>query len=178
MRAEEFAALLDELATLERSDAKVFGRTDEAADREFATSTVKPRQRSSANVSGDELVRLHALFDCSGLVTCGDFNFPDMPAQTSQGLLVAFEEADPIVIDASGVVLLMDHEDPDSDFVIARCAASGAAFLDALGSYLCVIRKKQQGQQVFLDAENQSTALAGGEEYRKFWRSKCALLLS
>lgn len=174
MRSEDFVQLLNKLAPRWREQAKTFGLSDEEADDIAMESSVRPRSPTPIDAGDDELLRLINRYDCSRLSVPGGISFRSEVLHDKQRAFVAAEEADPIIIRSDGKVVLLDHASPD--FVIAACAANGAAFLDALGILLDVPEGLQRGEHAWRRMTEQCTAAAGGEEYRKFWTTKCAFL--
>ncbi len=168
MTAEEFVRRLAK-AMPDRLALTAYGLEDD----EIATTQAvfrAQRRPSRAPAGASELARLVVEFDCSH-VEVGLVRFGARLERRPFGVIVAFCEAEPVVVAPDGRIVLHDHARPKSELM--RCAVDSEHFLDALGVFVDMTRDKAVWNGRFQEAVATCGRAAGGAEYDDFFRMLC-----
>lgn len=125
-------------------------------------------QPARARVS--ELEKLVLEYDCSTMEIFS-IRFCGKPLPHHLGMIVAFWEADPIVVLKSGEVVAFDHANPNNIF--APCAANSERFLDAMAWLVKVRARKAVWKGRGKEIVDACAEKAGGSVYQDFYRTLC-----
>ena len=131
-----------------------------------------PRQLSGS-VPGSELEKMILDYDCSKIEVSW-IRFLDKPVPHPHGIQVAYFEADMIIVSPTGTIVMYDHE--NADFVMAECAADSERFLDALITFLTILRNRSKWKGQYNAAVELCAEKAGGRNYAKFFNVLCGFL--
>lgn len=126
------------------------------------------------DVGGDEVSKMILKNDCSQLAI-GLLRFVVRPIEHSKGKIVAYCEADPVIVRWDGVIVMCDHAGGvDVDI---ECARDSEKFLDAIGKFAEIRKNKLQWKGRFDDAVEISAGLAGNINSRDFYKILCGFLV-
>ena len=170
MRNADFLAALQNVMP-SRAELEACGLGLDEIESVQATFRFIPRKPPSS-VSRSELERMILDHDCS-TVEVGLIRFLDRPREHRHGVLVAFCEADSIVVSPAGTVVMHNHANPDKTM---NCAANSERLLDALGVFLTIRREKAKWKGRGNAAAELCAEKAGGSNYLAFFRLLCGFL--
>jgi hypothetical protein len=169
VNADEFVTVVRRLAP----------SPDEAARRELASTEVAQLERRYAcaprpgraprdNVLEDLLNR----YDVSAL-EIGRVEFVSDPRPHWAGVVVAFFEADPVVVLLGGEVAVFEQARFGDRFL--DCAADAPRFLEALACFAEGLRARASWLNDLDAAARRCAELAGGERYEPFFVALCSV---
>lgn len=164
MNADEFVSTIQRCRPGERQAATHgLGAEDIAALQQRFTCPMRtPAREARADVLEDLLVR----YDCRHL-EIGRVRFVSAPRPHRAGTVVAFWEAEPLVVRPSGEVTVFEHE-PFGEELMA-CARDGARLLDALARFLQMFFERGDWLGRTDLAAQLCAELAGGPPYVDFF---------
>lgn len=171
MRAEQFLTCLRN-AMPSRSTLEEYGLDNDEIEEVQATFLGTARKPVSTNIR-DELVRLVLEFDCSK-VEVGLVRFLGEPQRHMKGMRVAYCEAESIVLNKDGVVVLCDDSGVGSNDI--QCASDSRRFLEGLCIFIEIRRNKSEWKGKVEDAAVRCARAAGGPQFAEFFRILCAFL--
>lgn len=172
MHSSDFLKVLHE-AMPAHAELEEYGLDPEEIDEVQASFRSAPSKSSiGVATAKSELERMILEYDCS-TVEVGLIRFLPAPHPCRQGVQIAYCEADPIIVDASGLVTMHDHGDPQKSI---ECAADSERFLDALSVFIALRREKSQWKGRVEEAAGLCAAKAGGSSYMPFFRLLCGYL--
>jgi hypothetical protein len=174
MRAEEFVQRL-QAAMPSRESLQEYGLTEDEIDDVQSTFIAVRRNAGQAKeaLSSSELERMFELFDCSR-IEIGLIRFYNLPTIHERGICFAECEADSLVLNHSGKIVLYEHDHGSDEGL--PCAVNASCFLDALAEFLSIRRDKQIWNARVLDAASKCAHAAGGTDYQKFYVLLCSFL--
>lgn len=159
----------------DRDELEDYGLDDEEIDAIQSTFSSRARvAKPSPEESASELERMILDNDCS-TVEIGLVRFLERPRPHSEGVAVAYCEANMIVVRADGSVSLYDHAAPAT--VAMECAASSEAFLDGLAAFVEIRANKSDWMGRPALAAQHCSAQAGGSAYMDFFATLCGFLV-
>lgn len=172
MKGKDFLTLLAR-AMPSMSELAQYGLDEEEAEEIQASFKSVERPSSGGGVSfSSELQTLVSENDLS-TVEVGLVTFPSHPEITDRGVVVAYFEADPLVVQRDGSVAMSDHARPD---VLRTCAASSEAFLEALARFVEIRSRKKDWNGRLAEAASICAEAAGGSDYKWFYSALCGFL--
>ena len=155
-----------------RAELEADGLSPEGIEDIQSSFRAIPRQLSGL-VPGSELEKMILDYDCSK-VEVSWIRFLEKPVLHPHGIQVADFEAEMIVVSPAGTVVMYDHEDPD--FAVEECAADSERFLDALITFLTILRNKSKWKGRYDSAVALCAEKAGGRNYARFFNVLCGFL--
>lgn len=172
MRSSDFLKVLSE-AMPTSADLEDYGLDPQEID-DVQASFRSAARKSLAGVAStkSELEKMIIEYDCS-TVEVGLIRFLPEPRVHPGGVQVAYCEADPIVVIASGLVVMYEHDDSDRSM---KCAINSERFLDALDVFITLRREKSRWKGRVDEAANLCADKAGGGDYVPFFRMLCGYL--
>lgn len=172
MNSSDFLNALSE-AMPTNDELKEYGLNSEEIDGVQASFRFIARNLLNEKIAvGSELERMIVEYDCS-TVEVGLIRFLPRPQMHHNGVQVAYCEADPIIVNASGVVTMHSHDDPDASIL---CAADSQSFLDALSVFIKMRREKSHWKGRVEEAANLCSMKAGGGNSIPFFLMLCGYL--
>ena len=172
MRSREFVELVLRCMPSTK-ELEGYGLSEEEVEDVQQVFRCEPREHDPRREVRSELERLVTAYDCSRL-GISLVRFVGSPEVRPDGVLVAYWEADPIVVLASGEVVAFDHAEPAA--APTPCAADSERFLDALGWLARAIADRASWRGRGSEVAEACGEKAGGDSYRAFFSSFCASL--
>jgi hypothetical protein len=174
MRAEEFVQRLQAVMP-SRECLQDYGLDEDEIEDVQSTFIAVRRNVGQAKeaLSSSEIERLFELFDCTQ-VEIGLIRFGNRPTNHDNGICFAECEADLLVLNHDGRIVLYDHDHGADEGL--PCAVNASYFLDALAEFLTIRHDKQIWKGRVLEAASKCAHVAGGTEYQKFYELLCAFL--
>ncbi len=172
MKGKDFLALLAR-AMPSMSELLQYGLDEHEAEEIQAgfKSVERPSLGGGVRFSS-ELQSLVSENDLS-TVEVGLVTFPSHPEITDLGVVVAYLEADPIVVRHDGSIAVLDHARPTFS---RTCAANSEAFLEALARFVEIRSRKKDWNGRSADAASICADAAGGSDYKWFYSELCGFL--
>jgi hypothetical protein len=134
----------------------------------FARKRDKPIDLSGLPESS--LTRLVRDYDCSTL-EIGLVRFRETAKMLEHGWCFADCEAEEVVVTRDGTILLVDAGHPR-----LKCARDGTGFLNGLGEFIDLRRRKVEWKSRVSEAARKCAVAAGGDEYVEFFEMLCSFL--
>lgn len=155
------------------TELEAYGLDSDEIDSTQRTFRSHRRNTLEAFVTGSsDLEKMIGEYDCS-TVEVGLVRFLGTPLKHCCGVQVAYCEADPIVVHASGVVAIHDHDKGQSTM---KCSIDSDHFLDALAAFVTLRREKWMWKGRAEAAAEFCATKAGGSDCLPFFRVLCGYL--
>ncbi|TWT89261.1 hypothetical protein [Stieleria varia] len=161
-------AFVNSLRTLMPSavDLEEYGLdAEEIAD---VQSAFDAKQRQTYEAKNTEVEHLVTAFDCSS-IAIGIVRFDSGVTSVKGGTRFAYCEADPLVVDGDGRILMLHHDVIDADPI--GCAEDSERFLDAMLFAADAIVNRVGWKGRGIEVARECSERAGGSGYLGFYRS-------
>lgn len=173
MNAEEFVTAV-ERSMPTRETLIEYGLDEDEIDGIQAAFRCPSRGRATVpRGSVSELERLVIEYDCSTLEV-SLLRFTEAPKSHEDGVIVAYWEADPVMVTNSGEIVAIDHENPNGKST--PCGADSERFLAAIAFLVEGIGKKAQWRGRAAELAEACAERAGGAVFSGFFGSLTAFL--
>lgn len=172
MLANEFLDVVRK-AMPPRKELRQFGLDD--SEIEGIQQTFMHTRRTGRNVldAQSEIEKMIMANDCSNLEV-GLMRFLPEPRAHPHGVIIAFCEADPVVVRKDGTIAMYDHARADME--PKECALDSERFLDALAKFVEIRRRKTEWRGRVSEAAKLCASLAGGSASQELFVSLCSFL--